>query len=37
MKFSVLSNSECLQDQERSLVGAIARLAEASDVASGKY
>ena len=30
-------NCQCLQEQEQSLIDAIARLAEASDGESGKY
>jgi hypothetical protein len=33
----VLTNRLCLQEQEQSLIDAIARLAEASDGESGKY
>jgi hypothetical protein len=33
----VLTNRLCFQEQEQSLIDAIARLAEASDGESGKY
>jgi hypothetical protein len=36
-KHSFRLNFQCLQEQEQSLIDAIARLAEASDGESGKY
>jgi hypothetical protein len=37
LSLSFSSNTQCLQEQEQSLIDAIARLAEASDGESGKY